>query len=201
MQNAVLVCLQLKIHLRDVNYFSYFSCVLFRFHILERFKKQARKPRSYASSKLRLTDRLAGLKCRATSVVKKKTKTQAIRSRMPRVSLHPRMCRTKLRKDKDKDKDEEQDKNKDKDTVHTVSRSPCGLWSSEDHPLHPWMCHTKLRKDKDKVQYENKDKDTVNTVNWWPVILSILVWVAQKWEIYCIIAECHEDLAEEIYNL
>ena len=32
--------------------------------------KQARKPRSYASSKLRLTYRLTGVECRATSVAK-----------------------------------------------------------------------------------------------------------------------------------
>ena len=44
-------------------------------NILRREKKQARKPRSYASSKLRLTDSLTdlltGVKCRATSVAKK----------------------------------------------------------------------------------------------------------------------------------
>ena len=34
-------------------------------------KKQARKSRSYASLKLRLTDLLTGVKCRATSVAKK----------------------------------------------------------------------------------------------------------------------------------
>ena len=34
-------------------------------------QKQARKPRSYASSKLRLTDSPTGVKCRATSVAKK----------------------------------------------------------------------------------------------------------------------------------
>ena len=33
--------------------------------------KQARKPRSYASSKLRPSDLLTGVKCRATSVAKK----------------------------------------------------------------------------------------------------------------------------------
>ena len=33
--------------------------------------QQARKPRSYASSKLRLTHSLTGVKCRATSVAKK----------------------------------------------------------------------------------------------------------------------------------
>ena len=33
-------------------------------------KKQARKPRSYASPKLRLTHLLTGVKCRATSVAK-----------------------------------------------------------------------------------------------------------------------------------
>ena len=32
--------------------------------------KQARKPRSYGSPKLRLTDSLTGVKCRATSVAK-----------------------------------------------------------------------------------------------------------------------------------
>ena len=35
--------------------------------------KQARKPRSYASPKLRLTYLLTGVKCRATSVAKKPT--------------------------------------------------------------------------------------------------------------------------------
>ena len=34
-------------------------------------KKQAPKPRSYASPKLRPTQRLTGVKCRATSVAKK----------------------------------------------------------------------------------------------------------------------------------
>ena len=68
MQNAVLVCPQLKIHQRDDNYFSNFSCVLFLFHILEGFEKQTRKPRSYASPKLRPTHLLTGVKCRATSV-------------------------------------------------------------------------------------------------------------------------------------
>ena len=33
-------------------------------------RKQACKPRSYASPKLRLTDSLTGVKCRATSVAK-----------------------------------------------------------------------------------------------------------------------------------
>ena len=33
-------------------------------------KKQARKPRNYASSKLRPTKLLAGVKCRVTSVAK-----------------------------------------------------------------------------------------------------------------------------------
>ena len=34
-------------------------------------REQARKPRSYASSKLRPTESLTGVKCRATSVAKK----------------------------------------------------------------------------------------------------------------------------------
>ena len=38
-------------------------------------EKQARKPRSYASPKLRPTQRLTGVKCRATSVAKKSPKS------------------------------------------------------------------------------------------------------------------------------
>ena len=40
---------------------------------MQSYGKQARKPRSYASSKLRLTDLPTGVKCRATSVAKKNT--------------------------------------------------------------------------------------------------------------------------------
>ena len=40
--------------------------------------KQARKAPSYASSKLRLTQRLTGVKCRATSVAKKLLKRDKI---------------------------------------------------------------------------------------------------------------------------
>ena len=39
-------------------------------------KKQARKAPSYASSKLRLTDSLTGVKCRATSVAKNETSSE-----------------------------------------------------------------------------------------------------------------------------
>ena len=41
-----------------------------RIYMKKRIKKQARKPQSYASLKLRLTDRLTGVKCRVTSVAK-----------------------------------------------------------------------------------------------------------------------------------
>ena len=47
------------------------------FNSVDDVTKQARKPRSYASPKLRLTDSLThlltGVKCRATSVAKKKS--------------------------------------------------------------------------------------------------------------------------------
>ena len=40
---------------------------------MQSYGKQARMPRSYASSKLRLTDLPTGVKCRAASVAKKLT--------------------------------------------------------------------------------------------------------------------------------
>ena len=48
-------------------------------------------------------------------------------------------------------------------------------------PLHPWMRCAKVRKDKDEVQ--DKNKDTVHTVSWCPVVLSILECIAQKREL------------------
>ena len=42
-----------------------------KFRVKEQLWKQARKPRSFASSKLRLTDLLTGVECRATGVAKK----------------------------------------------------------------------------------------------------------------------------------
>jgi len=47
--------------------FGFQYCFVFIFQA----PQQARKPQSYASPKLRLTDLLSGVECRATSVAKK----------------------------------------------------------------------------------------------------------------------------------
>ena len=55
-----------KIQLKDTN-------IKYKYKIqIQNTTKQARKPRSYASPKLRLTHLLTGVKCRATSVAKKR---------------------------------------------------------------------------------------------------------------------------------